>query len=342
MDQETPLFPPAAARPHDVLCVGTALVDLLAHASVEAVAALGLNPGGMTLVDDQAATAIRAALGIERAVSGGTVANTAAGIAALGGSPAYLGAVGADELGARFATDLEEAGVRAVLEVREGQGSGSGACHVIVTPDAQRTMATNLGVSGQLSARFVAESGLVAEARFVYFDGYLLDFPDASALVTTLLEEARGAESRVAFGLADPFAVGRHLETMRTLVGEVDLVFCNEEEAMALSGAAALPEALDFLTHPERVSVVTRGPLGAVVVTAQGRVEVDAVPVPEVRDVTGAGDLFAAGVLFAAARGDGPRRAAALGATLAAEAISHLGARPEVDLADLVTRADLA
>ncbi len=345
MDSDKPLFP-AASRRHEVLCIGTALVDLLVHASMESVAALGLNAGAMTLIDDAEAVAIRESLGVERLVSGrGPSANTAAGLRRPPRRPPELPRRRRSRRARRALRPRPRGGRSAggprVRHRRGGRDRGA-SHHVIVTPDQERTMATSLGVSGSLHARFVADSHAIADAAFAYFDGYLLDFPDAAALTETILSEAAAEGTRVAFGLADPFAVGRHREKMLALVGRVDLLFANEEEALALSGAADLAAALSFLADERRVSVVTRGAEGAVVVTPTATVEVPAVAVPEVRDVTGAGDLFAAGVLYGAARGDGAARAAALGATLAAEAISHLGARPEADLAALVASAGLA
>lgn len=342
MDNELPLFPLDGSRRFDVVAVGTALVDLLSHASLERVADFGLGAGTMTLIDGSLASRLGGGLEVERAVSGGTVANTVAGIAALGGRPAYIGAVAEDDLGERFAADLDAVGVHGVLErFTPAQDEATGACYVVVTPDAQRTMATHLGVAGLLHGSFVAQSGLIADSRIVYFDGYLLDFPDSEAIVGAIQQEAAASGTLIAFGLADPFAVDRHRERMLGLLGAVDLLFCNEDEARALSGASDLDGALAYLADDRRVSVVTRGPLGAVVVTPHGRTDVAAVPVADVVDVTGAGDLFAAGVLYAAARGEGAGHAAALGATLAAEAISHLGARPEADLASLAAAEGL-
>jgi sugar/nucleoside kinase (ribokinase family) len=343
MTEDSALLKVAEGRRHDVLCIGTALVDQLSHASLECVADLGLHPGTMTLVEGADAAKIHAGLNVERAVSGGTVANTAVGVAALGGRPAYLGAVADDDLGERYASDLESAGVFAALERPSPPDAttGTGACYVIVTPDAERTMATTLGVSGLLSAAHVGSSGLVANSAVVYFDGYVLDYPDAPAIVAVVLEQARAAGTKLAFGLADPFAVQRHHAAMLELLGSVDLVFANEEEAVALTGREDLAGALESLAHPSRVSVVTRGPKGAVILLPDQEVTIEAVGVPEVRDVTGAGDLFAAGFLAGAVLGYSAARAGALGALLASEAISHLGARPEADLRALAAGAGL-
>jgi sugar/nucleoside kinase (ribokinase family) len=333
----------AKGRPYDVLGIGTALVDHLSHAPVEEVIALGLNAGAMTLVAGEHAALLHEGLTVERAVSGGTVANTTVGVAALGARPAFVGAVADDELGSLFRADLESSGVRAVLEHPSAPdaATGSGACYVIVTPDSERTMATTLGVSGLLTGDFVRSSGLVEQSAVVYFDGYVLDFPDAEGIVASVLSSASAAGTRVAFGLADPYAVLRHHDKMLELAERVDLLVANEEEALALSGAVDFAGSLGFLEHHRRVGVVTRGPRGAVVFTPGGETAIDAVSVSEVEDVTGAGDLFTAGMLFGAVRGYPVARAGALAALLASEAISHLGARPEADLAQLARSAGL-
>ncbi len=342
----SPALPPnLVSRPGralDVVCIGTALMDHLVFTEHADLERLGFTPGAMTLVDVAATEAIARELGAGRQVSGGTVANTAVGVASLGGRPAFVGAVATDELGARYAADLEAAGVQAILE-RLPAGSGpeaaTGRCHVMVTPDAERTMATALGVSGRLDHGAI-DADLLASAKLIYFDGYALDYPDAPELVAKIVEVAQAAETLLAFGLADPLVVERHHAALTQLLdGRVDLVFANEAEALGLTGARDAEEAIGALRRPGLVAVVTRGAAGAVVATEQEAIEVPAAEVEEVVDVTGAGDLFAAGVIFAVARGAELVEAAALGALCAAEIIGHLGARPEVSLAGLARSA---
>ena len=210
-DSSNASFPP---KTYDLCCVGTALIDYLSTGDFELVSSLGIEPGAMTLIDGVTAAKVRAAVGGGKMASGGTVANTAAGVASLGGHPVFVGAVAEDDLGERYASDLEENGVRSVLELlapMDGGSTGTGTCYVIVTPDSQRTMATTLGVSGQLHATHIDES-TVGSAELVYFDGYLLDFPDSDKIVDRIIELAAGplARLKVAPGLADPFVVDRH------------------------------------------------------------------------------------------------------------------------------------
>jgi sugar/nucleoside kinase (ribokinase family) len=331
-------------RDHDLCAVGTALIDYLSHASLDVVAILGVEPGAMTLIDGSTAAQIRAAVGEgEKIVSGGTVANTAAGVASLGGSPVYVGAVASDDLGRRYAADLVSAGVSPVLEVlpiADDGVTGTGTCYVMVTPDGQRTMATTLGVSGLLGHETISES-VIADSSLVYFDGYMLDFPDSEAIVNRIIDLAKASSTNVAIGLADPFVVDRHGDRLRNLIERVDLVFSNQDEALALTGADSVDAAMEQLRRPGRAIVITCGADGALLGNADGVVRVAADLVPEVADTTGAGDLFAAGVCFGATHGFDAEGCGRLGVLCAAEAISHLGARPATPLRALAEGAGL-
>jgi sugar/nucleoside kinase (ribokinase family) len=339
-----PFLPAQIGREHDLCAVGTALIDYLSHASLDVVGLLGVEPGAMTLIDGATASQIRQAVGDgEKVVSGGTVANTAAGVASLGGLPVYVGAVASDDLGQRYAADLVTAGVSPVLEVlpvADDKVTGTGTCYVMVTPDGQRTMATTLGVSGLLSHETITES-VIANSSLVYFDGYLLDFPDSEAIVNRILDLAAASSTNVAIGLADPFVVDRHGARLRALVERVALVFSNQDEALALTGTALVEDAMEILRRPGRAVVITCGAGGALLGNGDGVVRVAADPVPEVVDTTGAGDLFAAGVCFGATHGLDATDCGRLGAICASEAIVHLGARPATPLLELAQRAGL-
>jgi len=330
-------------RRHDLCCVGTALIDHLSFAGLDVVESLGLDAGSMTLVDGSAAARIREVVGEGREVSGGTVANTAAGVASLGGQPVYVGAVAEDDLGERYESDLESSGVRAVLErlpLADGGTTGTGACYVIVTPDSERTMATTLGVSGLLHAS-VLDTSTVGASELVYFDGYLLDFPDSTAIVDRILHLAGQAGTQVALGLADPFVVDRHHDRLVDLLERVDIVFANEEEAMGMTGDSTVERAVDGLRRLGRLAVVTCGAKGALLGSGREVAAIESVPVKEVVDVTGAGDLFAAGVCYGYTHGLDLETCGKLGALCASEAISHLGARPATSLRELAAAAGL-
>jgi adenosine kinase len=326
----------------DLCCVGSPLIDYVSSASLDVVARLGLEAGAMTLVDGRTAARVRAAVGPGHVVAGGTVANTAAGVASLGGAPVFVGAVATDDLGATYESDLASFGVRSVLEhlAPLDDIGGTGACYVIATPDHHRTMATHLGVSGLLHAESIGES-TIGDARLVYFDGYLLDFPDSTAIVERIVGLARAAGTQVALGLADPFVVERHGARLRELVRDVDIVFSNEDEAKALTGAEVLDDALARLERPGRLAIVTCGADGARLVSDEGVITIEAAPVETIVDVTGAGDLFAAGVIFGLTHGLGLEETGSLGALCAGEAITHLGARPATSLRTLAVSAGL-
>lgn len=326
----------ASEREFDVICVGTALIDHLSFAELSMVAELGLSEGTMTLIDDVTAARARAVLGEAQLVSGGTVANTAAGIASFSGKPAFVGAVAPDEFGDRYASDLKRAGVTPMLhEISTEDGKGAtGACYVMVTADQQRTMATHLGVSGLLSIEHIDED-LLSRCAICYFDGYMLDFPGAKEIVAALIRSAELHRTSLALGLADPFVVERHHDALVELLPHISLLFSNQDEICNLAGIEDVRAAAERYRHRDMAVVVTQSELGALVVWPEGAVHVDAVPVERVVDVTGAGDLFAAGMLFGCVQGQGFETSAQLGALAASEVISHLGARPERSLFEL-------
>ncbi|MGO9559662.1 MAG: adenosine kinase, partial [Acidimicrobiales bacterium] len=329
-------LPVHGARNTDVVCLGHALVDRLAEATPDVVTRAGLELGAMTLVDGEKALEIERAHDGWEEVAGGSAANTAAGIASLGGSPAFAGSIGADELGRRYVANLEASGVRCVaLPVASGQPTG--VCHVLVGHDGERSMATNLGAAGELGAPAVEEAG-IGESLVVYVEGYLLDAPAAAEALAKATELARGSGTLVALSLSDPFVVERHRDRVLELIGEgtVDILFGNEEETRSLTGAQSLEEGLLALKRPGMLAIVTLGAGGSVAVSTGGRIECVAHPVDSVVDTTGAGDLFAAGVLYGITRGDGLARALRVGSLAASEIIGHLGARPRVSLAGLV------
>lgn len=336
------ISPNARARAYDVICVGTALIDHLSFADLATVADLGLAAGTMTLIDDLTAKRARDTLGTAKLVSGGTVANTAAGIASFSGRPAFVGAVAEDEFGERYAHDLRAAGVHPMLSEIPAQGDGeaTGACYVMVTPDQERTMATHLGVSGQLGAQHIPKD-LLSNCAVCYFDGYLLDFPNAEEIISSLVASAKTHGTALALGLADPFVVDRHRERLISLLPDISLLFSNQDEIRALGESDDLVKSAERFRHRDMAVVVTQSERGAFVVWPDGSVHVDAVPVEQVVDVTGAGDLFAAGMLYGCIRGEEIPIGARLGALAAAEVISHLGARPEHSLAERAKQAGI-
>lgn len=323
------------ATPLDVLGIGNAIVDVLSPTDDATIARHELPKGAMTLIDAERAEALYAQMGPAVEASGGSCANTVAGIASLGGRAAYIGRVRDDELGRIFTHDIRAAGVEFGTPPA-ADGPGTARCLIMVTPDAQRTMSTYLGASVELGPEDV-DPDLVASADVTYLEGYLWDPPRAKEAFRMAIAAAHAAGRRVSFTLSDPFCVERHRDEFRALVdGEVDVLFANQHEIEALYETADLDAAVAAVRGRCEIAVVTRSEHGSLVVTADAVHEVAAAPVSRVVDTTGAGDLFAAGFLFGLTRGRPLAECARIGGLAAAEVISHYGARPETRLADLL------
>ena len=324
----------APAR-YDVLAIGNALVDVIADASADFLAAQGVPKGSMRLIDAGTATALYAAMGPGREISGGSAANTAAGIAAMGGRPAFVGRVAQDQLGDVFAHDIRASGV-GFDTPRLADGTPTGRCLVLVTPDGERTMNTFLGAAQELSVADL-DPAMVADAQVLYLEGYLWDPPGARAAMREAATVARAAGRKVALTLSDLFCVDRHRDDFRAMLNHhVDIVFGNEHEVCSLYETAHIDAAMDELARTADIAVVTRSEAGAVVLANGERIAVPAEPAAQVIDSTGAGDLFAAGFLAGYTQGRELGDCARQGALAAAEIISHYGARPEADLRALV------
>ena len=327
----------------DVVCVGNALVDVLASATDELLTELDLVKGTMALVDHVRAAAIYDRMGATTEASGGSAANTAAGVAALGGRAAFLGRVADDGLGRAFTHDIRSIGVAfdpTPTPAVPGEVV-SGHCLVLVTEDAERTMATHLGVASEFGAVDLHD-GHLASTQVIYLEGYLWEQPTAKVAMRDAIEVAHRNDASVALTVSDPFCVQHHrAEFLELLDSDLELLFANEEEAMMLFGTSSFDAAVDAVAETGVLAVLTRGAHGSVVVTASGPVEVPAAPVGLVVDTTGAGDLFAAGFLYGITNGLRPEDAARLGGVCAAEVISHVGARPRGDLRALAVEAGL-
>lgn len=320
----------------DVIAIGNAIVDVMAPCEDALIEQLEMAKGGMTLIDTPRAHALYEAMGPAREISGGSAANTLAGIAALGGHCAFIGQVAEDQLGEVFAHDIRAAGVAFVTPAR-GKDLSTARCLIFVTPDGQRTMNTYLGASQYLPAAALDET-LIADAAVLYLEGYLWDPEEPRLAMRKAIAAARGAGRKVAFSLSDAFVIARYGDDFRSLIaaGDIDLLFANADELAALTGLDDFDAGIAQLAPQVPVLVVTRGASGAVAIAGGERAEVPAAPVVRVIDTTGAGDLFAAGFLFGHVRGKGLGECLKLGAACAGEIISHYGARPEADLRELV------
>ena len=315
--------------------VGNALVDVIAHADDGFIHQHELVKGSMTLVDTDRALYLYRALGTAVEMSGGSAANTMCGVASLGGRAAYLGKVSDDDLGVVFGHDLRAVGVQFRPGAPEA-GTPTGRCIIVVTPDAQRTMNTYLGVSSLLQPSDIDER-TVAAGRVLYMEGYLFDRPAAKEAFRRASAIAHANGRQVSLTLSDSFCVDRHRDDFRTLVADqVDILFGNEDELRALYEVDALDEAIAAVRGDCHLAVITMGKAGCVVVTRDDLVRAPAEPVEHVLDTTGAGDLFAAGFLFGYTRERPLGECAKLGAIAAAEVISHVGPRPLVELKTLL------
>jgi sugar/nucleoside kinase (ribokinase family) len=321
-----------AAPRYDVLGIGNAIVDVIARAEDDFLTRHRMRKGMMELIDEARAEEIYAAMGPAIEISGGSAANTIAGVASLGARAAFVGKVKADALGRVFGHDIRAAGVAFDTPAAEG-GPSTARSYILVTPDGERTMNTYLGAAQNLEPGDIKDD-TIAAAAITYLEGYLWDPQNAKEAFRKAATIAHGAQRQVALTLSDAFCVDRWRQEFLNLLrtGTVDILFANEAELRSLYETADFDTAVAALRADARLAVVTRSEKGCVVVNHEKTEAVPAASVERVVDTTGAGDLFAAGFLFGLARGRDHKTCARLGALAAAEVIQHLGARPETSL----------
>lgn len=325
----------AQHQQHDVVGIGNALVDVLGQEDDSFLERFAMTKGAMDLIDTARAEQLYAAMSDVREASGGSAANTLAGVASFGSPAAFIGRVHDDGLGASFAHDLSANGVRFVSEPT-ADGDPTGRCLIVVTPDGQRTMNTYLGAAaafgpGQLDPE------VIGGAQVTYLEGYLFDRPEAREAFHEAARIAHGVGGRVATTLSDSFCVTRHQEEWHRLIEHgTDILFANEAEITTLF-PGSFEAALDAVRGKVEIACLTRSERGSVIATADAVHEIAAMPVPQVLDTTGAGDLYAAGVLYGLTRGYELPRCGELGSLAAAAVIGHIGARPGASLAQLLS-----
>lgn len=321
----------------DVLAIGNAIVDVIADADDSFLERHGMTKGAMRLIDAGEAERLYSAMGPGRELSGGSAANTVAGLAALGLKAGFVGQLGKDELGEIFSHDIGAMGIEFDTPPRSDVGP-TGRCLILVTPDAQRTMCTFLGAAQELDSSSV-KADRIARARILYLEGYLWDPPGPRAAMESAIDLARASGTKVAFTLSDGFVVERHRADFVRLIddGKIDILFANELEFLHLAHATDLDSAIAKFADKVATMVVTRSEKGALACSNGQHAHVAAEPIERLVDTTGAGDLFAAGFLAGQARGKPLRDCLRLGAICASEVIQHYGARPELDLAALAT-----
>ena len=321
---------------YDVIAIGNAIVDIIASCEDETIAKLGLNRGGMTLVDAEGADTLYAAMGQATEKSGGSAANTLAGLAQLGTRCAFIGQVAKDQFGEIFAHDIRAAGIDFDTPMRDSEPP-TGRCLIFVTPDGERTMNTFLG-AGQFLPAGALDEDVIASGAILYLEGYLWDPEEPRRAMRRAIDVARKAGRKVAFTASESFVIDRHGDDFRQMIedGVIDILFVNEHELATLTGEADFEAGLAKVAGKVPVLVATRSAKGAVAVANGARAEVAAEPVDKVVDTTGAGDQFAAGFLAGHVAGEPLERCLRRGAIAASEVISHYGPRPETDMQALM------
>jgi sugar/nucleoside kinase (ribokinase family) len=320
----------------DVLAIGDAIVDVIASADEQFLVEEGLVKGSMRLIDAAEAKRLYSHMGQARETSGGSAANSMAGLAAMGGRAGFVGQVAKDQLGEIFAHDIRALGVE-YRTPAQGEDVPTGRCLILVTPDGQRTMNTFAGASHTLSAAAI-DADQIRSAAILYLEAYLWVPDGPRQAMIEAIAIAREAGRKVALTLSDIACIAKRRDSFLKLIadGAVDLLFANEQEIKALSGEPDFEIALAFFKAEVPLVVVTCSEKGAIAMDGGKRIHVPAAPVDKVVDTTGAGDLFAAGFLYGQAQGRSIEDSLRLGSLAAAEIISHFGARPEADLKALV------
>jgi len=327
------------SRTYDVTAFGSAIVDVIAPVDDRFLLEHNIAKGVMTLIDEHRAHQLYNALANSREIAGGSAANTMAGLASLGAKGNFAGRVKQDRLGGAFAASMRDLGLN-YTTAPAAAGPQTACCLIAVTPDGQRSMNTYLGAAREFAVGDVNEAD-IAGSEILYIEGYLWDAPEAKAASLKAIEIAKGAGTKIAFTLSDPFLMGRYRNEFLELLQHLDILFANEDEAKALFEVEDFDDVLQAFKPMNKIAALTRSEKGCVIARGAEVHVVDAAPVARVIDTTGAGDQFAAGFMYGLTHSKGLADCGRLGALAAAEVISHYGARPEVSLKELAARARL-
>ncbi|HMN38256.1 MAG TPA: adenosine kinase [Hyphomicrobium sp.] len=318
----------------DVTGIGNAIVDIIGRCDEAYLAKIGADKGSMRLVDADAVANIYAGMGPATEMSGGSAANTIAGVASFGGKAGFIGKVANDEFGRIFSHDIRSIGVSFASAPVAGSQPTSRSL-ILVTPDGERTMNTYLGISTDLDHGQI-DGDLIADSAIIYLEGYLFDRDDAKAAFRAALAQAKRADRKVALTLSDGFCVDRHRAEFLDLIRSgVDILFANEKEITSLYETDEFDDAANRVSKDTKFAVLTRSAQGSLILNDGAATRITAERVEEVVDTTGAGDLYAAGFLYGYSQGYALQTCGRLASLAAAEVISHVGARPQVSLAQL-------
>lgn len=325
------------AQGYDVVAIGNAIVDVLANTSDEFLASEGLTKGGMMLIDGDRAVELYARMGPAREISGGSAANTLAGLAGLGHKCAFIGQVADDQLGEVFTHDMRATGIDFDVPALPGPPP-TARCLILIADDGERTMNTALAMAHRLPASAIDEA-MIANAKYLLIEGYLWDAPEPQAAIKRAMKAAKAGGCKIVFALSALYLMGLYRNDFLALIadGTIDVLFCNEEEVAALMENDDLEAAIAALSPQIETLVITRAEKGALAVQGETRAEVPAEPIARIVDTTGAGDTFTSGFLAGQLQGKSLAESLTMGAVCSAECISHYGPRPEANLATLVT-----
>lgn len=319
---------------YDVTGIGNAIVDIIGRCEDGYLAKIGADKGSMRLVDAETVSSIYSGMGPATEMSGGSAANTIAGVASFGGKAGFIGKVADDDFGRIFAHDIRSVGVAFGSAPVTGKAPTSRSL-ILVTPDGERTMNTFLGISTDLDQTQL-DNELIRDSSIIYLEGYLFDRPDAKAAFRAALAEAKKAGRKVALTLSDSFCVDRHRSEFLDLIRSgVDILFANESEITSLYETGNFDTAADKVRHDTKLAVLTRSAKGSIILNEGAVTQISADRIERVVDTTGAGDLYAAGFLFGYSKGSSLEICGKLASLAAAEVISHIGARPQTALSDL-------
>jgi len=326
----------------DVVGIGNAIVDVLTQVEEEFLEVYNLKKGSMTLIDEKIAKELYLKIKINEEISGGSAANTIAGLASLGKKTAFIGKVSNDSLGNSFDYGLSCIGVKCSA-IKEDNGPSTARCIILVTPDAQRTMCTFLGVAGELNLNDIRiNKDIIANSKILYLEGYLWDKPHAKVAIREAIKIAKENKAKVAFSLSDSFCVQRHKEEFLELIkNDLDIIFANENEIISLFEKKDFDSTIYDCINHDAIWALTRSEKGSTIIFKNEIHQIGIEKVENLIDTTGAGDLYAAGFLNGYLENKDLKTCGIMGSIAAAEIISHFGARPKVSLTELFKKKNL-
>lgn len=329
-----------SATRYDVIGIGNAIVDIIGRCDEAFLADVGAAKGSMRLIDAEEARRIYSKMGPAIEISGGSAANTIAGVASYGGKAAFIGTIANDDFGKIFAHDIRSMGVAFSVPPVDGAAPTSRSL-ILVTPDGERTMNTFLGISTSMDETRLDES-LISDSAILYLEGYLFDQESAKQAFHSALRIAKKANRKIALTLSDGFCVDRHRDDFLALIrAGIDVLFANESEIKSLYQTSSFEAAAEAVRKDTPLAALTRSGKGSVILAGDNSISISPFPVEAVVDTTGAGDLYAAGLLFGLAHQLDLETSGKLASLAAAEIISHIGARPEISLREIATRHHL-